>query len=69
MRRTWVSAAAIGLLAMAPAFAEEKTVAKEGEKAPDFKLMGSDGKEYTLKQYAGKKAVVIAWYPKAFTGG
>ena len=51
------------------AIAEEKTVAKVGEKAPDFKLKGSDGKEYTLKQFAGKQAVVIAWFPKAFTGG
>ena len=42
---------------------------KVGDKAPDFKLKGSDGKEYTLKQFKGKSAVVIAWYPKAFTGG
>lgn len=42
---------------------------KAGDKAPDFKLKGSDGKEYTLKQFAGKQAVVIAWFPKAFTGG
>ena len=42
---------------------------KVGDKAPDFKLKGSDGKEYTLKQFAGKQAVVIAWFPKAFTGG
>lgn len=40
-----------------------------GEKAPPFRLMGSDGQEYSLEQFAGKKAVVIAWYPKAFTGG
>jgi peroxiredoxin Q/BCP len=32
-------------------------------------LPGSDGKTYTLKQYKGKSAVVIAWFPKAFTGG
>jgi thioredoxin-dependent peroxiredoxin len=48
---------------------EEPKVAKEGEKAPDFKLKGSDGKEYSLKQFAGTQAVVIAWFPKAFTGG
>ncbi len=29
----------------------------------------SDGKEYALSQFAGKQAVVIAWFPKAFTGG
>ncbi len=42
---------------------------KVGDRAPDFKLKASDGKEYTLKQFLGKSAVVIAWYPKAFTGG
>ena len=40
-----------------------------GEKAPDFKLQASDGKEYSLSDFAGKKAVVIAWFPKAFTRG
>ncbi len=42
---------------------------KAGDRAPDFQLPGSDGKTYTLKQFAGKKAVLIAWFPKAFTGG
>jgi peroxiredoxin Q/BCP len=40
-----------------------------GDKAPDFKLQASDGKEYSLSDFAGKKAVVIAWFPKAFTRG
>jgi peroxiredoxin Q/BCP len=42
---------------------------KPGDKAPAFSLEGSDGKTYTLEQYKGKSAVVIAWFPKAFTGG
>ena len=42
---------------------------KVGEKAPAFSLKGSDGKTYTLEQYKGKSPVVIAWFPKAFTGG
>jgi peroxiredoxin Q/BCP len=41
---------------------------KEGDKAPDFSLPGSDGKTHTLAQYKGR-AVVLAWFPKAFTGG
>jgi len=49
--------------------AKENTEVRIGGKAPEFKLKGSDGKEYTLKQFAGKRAVVIAWFPKAFTGG
>ena len=40
-----------------------------GDVAPKFELVGSDGKTYTNKDFVGKKAVVIAWYPKAFTGG
>ena len=40
-----------------------------GDDVPDFKLTGSDGKTYTNEQFKGKKAIVIAWYPKAFTGG
>jgi peroxiredoxin Q/BCP len=42
---------------------------KVGDKAPDFKLPGSDGKTHSLKDFEGKQAVVIAWFPKAFTGG
>lgn len=42
---------------------------KPGDKAPAFSLQGSDGKTYSLDDFKGKKAVVIAWFPKAFTGG
>ena len=42
---------------------------KVGDIAPEFKLSGSDGKTYKLSQFKGKQAVVVAWYPKAFTGG
>ena len=42
---------------------------KVGDPAPDFKLQASDGKEYSLSQFTGKQGVVIAWFPKAFTGG
>ncbi len=42
---------------------------KVGDKAPDFKLPGSDGKTYRLADYLGKKPVVLAWFPKAFTSG
>ena len=39
-----------------------------GDLAPDFTLMGSDGKQYTLSAMRGKH-VVVAFFPKAFTGG
>ena len=40
-----------------------------GDAAPAFSLTGSDGKVYKLADFKDKQAVVIAWYPKAFTGG
>ncbi len=40
-----------------------------GDDAPPFKMVGSDGKTYSSEQFRGQQAVVIAWYPKAFTGG
>lgn len=42
---------------------------KVGDDAPDFSLQGSDGKTYKLSDFKGKQAVVVAWYPKAMTGG
>jgi peroxiredoxin Q/BCP len=42
---------------------------KVGDPAPDFSLQASDGKTYKLSDFKGKKPVVIAWFPKAFTGG
>jgi thioredoxin-dependent peroxiredoxin len=42
---------------------------KVGDPAPPFSLKGSDGQTYTLDQFKGKSAVVVAWFPKAFTGG
>ena len=42
---------------------------KPGDAAPNFKLEASDGKTYSLSDFKGKKAVVLAWFPKAFTPG
>jgi hypothetical protein len=39
-----------------------------GDQAPGFSLPGSDGKVHKLSDYRGK-TVVLAWFPKAFTGG
>jgi peroxiredoxin Q/BCP len=39
-----------------------------GDPAPDWTLPGSDGEQYTLSELRGKH-VVIAFFPKAFTGG
>ena len=60
----------IGIMALALALAAgETTGPAPGDPAPGFSLVGSDGKTYTLAEFKGKQAVVIAWFPKAFTGG
>ena len=41
---------------------------KPGDRAPDFSLAGSDGRTHRLRECLGQ-TVVIAWFPKAFTGG
>jgi len=40
-----------------------------GEKAPDFTLPVSREEKVGLKDYLGKKNVVLAFYPLDFTGG
>ena len=57
------AALAVGVTAQAP------VELKVGDTAPDFTLQGTDGKTHKLSDYRGKKAVVVAWFPKAFTQG
>jgi peroxiredoxin Q/BCP len=59
----FVAALAMGAAAQAP------VELKVGDMAPDFTLPGSDGKTYRLSDFRGKQAVVIAWFPRAFTQG
>ena len=70
----------LGLSCSLNVYAEEKATAKKakavktetlkvGDVAPDFELKGSDGKTYKLSQFKDKSAVIVAWYPKASTGG
>jgi peroxiredoxin Q/BCP len=40
-----------------------------GDRAPDFTLSGSDGAAHQLSTYLGERPVVLAFFPKAFTGG
>jgi peroxiredoxin Q/BCP len=61
---------AIGLAAVLAGTAQAQQVElKVGDVAPDFTLGASDGKTYKLSDFKGKQAVVLAWFPKAFTGG
>src|ERR1700722_10326544 len=59
----------LGLFAMVFFAGAVAAELKVGDKAPEFSLEASDGKTYTLEQYKGKSAVVVAWFPKAFTKG
>ena len=59
----------VALVALLGAGSAAAAELKVGDPAPDFSLSASDGKTYTLSQFKGKKAVVLAWFPKAFTGG
>jgi hypothetical protein len=47
---------------------ESQVQLEPGDPAPEFSLPGSDGRTYRLKDLAGQP-VVLAWFPKAFTGG
>ncbi|NQZ06353.1 MAG: peroxiredoxin [Algicola sp.] len=42
---------------------------KVGDMAPDFSLEATDGKTYQLSDFRGKQAVVVAWFPMAYTRG
>lgn len=39
-----------------------------GDRAPDFALRDQHGAEFRLSTYAGKKAVLLVFYPFAFSG-
>lgn len=74
-RTPWFAAVAIlaiGAIAGGVSAAQDEDAAVElsvGDTAPDFKLAGSDDKEYTLSEFKGKTPVILAFFPKAFTPG
>lgn len=61
--------AVAALLVSAGAAAGDSVVLEVGDMAPDFTLEATDGNTYTLSDFRGERAVVLAWYPKAFTKG
>jgi thioredoxin-dependent peroxiredoxin len=65
-----LSAAAAGTLAAQNGAQQPpKTNLKVGDMAPDFTLPSTAGKPVTLSEFRGKSAVVLAFFPAAFTGG
>ena len=62
-----VSATVAGTLAAQQA--PPKTTLKVGDMAPDFTLPSTAGKPVKLSDFRGKSAVVLAFFPAAFTGG
>ncbi|MFW6093514.1 MAG: peroxiredoxin [Pseudomonadota bacterium] len=62
-------AAAILLLPAVAAADKAPGRLEAGDPAPDFALRASDGNTYRLSDYRGRRAVVVAWFPKAYTRG
>lgn len=60
---------ALCAVSVALAAGDSEGAPKAGDDAPAFSLKGSDGTTYDLADFKGKTAVVLAWFPKAFTGG
>lgn len=46
-----------------------KTTLKVGDEAPDFTLPDSSRKPVKLSDFRGKKVVILAFFPAAFSGG
>jgi peroxiredoxin len=56
-----------GLFALAAADAPVRP--GPGEAAPAFSAAATTGKPIALSDFRGKKSVVLAFFPKAFTAG
>ena len=64
----WLTAIAAALTVAVVACGAQAQELSPGDAAPPFELPGSDGTTHRLSDYEGK-TVVLAWFPKAFTGG
>jgi peroxiredoxin Q/BCP len=56
------------VLAPSPVLAKQAAGIKVGDKAPDFSLPDQDGNMISLKDFAGKKSVILYFYPKDDVG-
>ena len=69
MKRLAFLGSALALALTTTMTAQAPVELKVGDTAPDFSLAASDGKTYKLSDFRGKKAVVVAWFPRAMTRG
>ena len=49
--------------------AQNSNILSVGDKAPVFKTVADDGSNWDIKDYLGKKYIVVYFYPAAMTGG
>jgi peroxiredoxin len=61
--------AGMAVLSMAQSAPASKLTLKVGDEAPDFELKDNNNKTVKLSDFRGKKNVVLAFFPAAFTGG
>ena len=67
--RVFAACAVFAAILSAQQVAPPKTQLKVGDEAPDFTLPDTDNKPVKLSDFRGKKAVVLAFFVAAFTGG
>jgi peroxiredoxin len=65
----WLALMATGLFAQTVQQSQAHSTLKVGDTAPDFTLPATNNTKVTLADYRGKKNVVVAFFPAAFTGG
>lgn len=69
MKRLFVIPALVLLTAIGWCAPADTPPLAAGARAPGFALLGSDGRAHGLASHQGRQTVVLAFYPKAFTGG
>jgi peroxiredoxin len=67
--RALLASTAFAALLPAQQITPPKTHLKVGDEAPDFTLPDTTDKSVKLSDFRGKKPVVLAFFPAAFTGG
>jgi len=69
VRTLLLPVAVSGMLGVYAQSAAPKTHLKVGDQAPAFSLPSTTGQPISLSQFLGKKLVVLAFFPAAFSGG